>query len=46
MEVVRGAWVGGGWGGRGGQGKGMPGGVLGGTGIKQQARYKQGNWKL
>ena len=25
---------------------GMPGGVLGGAGIKQKARYKQGNWKL
>ena len=37
-----------GWGlvgGVGGQ-EGMPGGVLGGAGIKQKARYKQGNWKL
>ena len=38
---------GGGWGmggGVGGQG-GCQGGVRG-AGIKQQARYKQGNWKL
>ena len=29
-----------------GQGWGDARGVLGGAGIKQQARYKQGNWKL
>ena len=46
MEVVGGLGWGVGWGGRVGQGRGMPGEVLGGTGIKQQARYKQGNWKL
>ena len=45
VEVVGG--LGGGWvEGVGGQGRGMPGGMLGGAGIKQQARYKQGNWKL
>ena len=35
----------GGWGGRGGQG-GCQGEGLGTAGIKQQARYKQQNWKL
>ena len=45
MEVVGGL----GWrvgGGVGGAGEGDARGGVRGAGIKQQARYKQGNWKL
>ena len=44
--MVGGWGVGGGWGGLGAGVGGCHRGVLGGAGIKQQARYKQGNWKL
>ena len=45
MEVVGGLEWGVG-GGIGGAGEADARGVLGCAGIKQQARYKQGNWKL